>query len=91
MGKQFWGEALNYVVYMLNQTGTSGVLGKTPNELWFGKKAEIRYFKSFGAEVYVHIPKVKRRKLDPKARKGIFIGYDENIKGYRVFSLKKEK
>lgn len=36
--------------------------------------------------MYVHIPKQTRKKLDPKAIKCIFVGYGENIKGFRVWN-----
>jgi hypothetical protein len=35
--------------------------------------------------VYVHIPKQKRRKWDVKSKRGIFVGYGAETKGYRVF------
>ena len=34
--------------------------------------------------MYVHVPKDKRTKLDPSGRKGIFVGYDESVKGFRI-------
>ncbi len=34
---------------------------------------------------YVHIPKVERRKLDPKSIRCIFIGYCETRKAYRLW------
>lgn len=33
----------------------------------------------------MHTPKEKRQKWDPKAEKGIFVGYGETTKGYRVY------
>ena len=39
----------------------------------------------FGCPVYVHIPKEKRTKLEPSGKKGIFIGYSETTKGYRIY------
>lgn len=36
--------------------------------------------------MYVHVPKEKRRKLDPKAVKCLFVGYDENVKGFRAWN-----
>lgn len=39
----------------------------------------------FGEEVYVHIPKERRRALDAKAKRGYFIGYGGETKGYRVW------
>jgi len=35
----------------------------------------------------VHVPKDKRTKLDPSGKKGMFIGYNESSKGYRIFIL----
>ncbi|KAL4143977.1 hypothetical protein QTP88_006222 [Uroleucon formosanum] len=34
--------------------------------------------------VYAHIPKEKRRQWDQKGKKGIFVGYSEKTKGYRI-------
>ena len=35
--------------------------------------------------MYIHIPKEKRTKLDPSGRKGIFIGYIDTSKEYRIY------
>ena len=35
--------------------------------------------------MYVHIPKDKRTKLDPSGKKGIFVGYSESLKAYRIY------
>jgi hypothetical protein len=37
------------------------------------------------------VPQQKRKKLDAVAKKGIFLGYEANTKGYRVLSLKDKK
>ena len=34
--------------------------------------------------MYIHIPKEKRTKLDLSGRKGIFVGYSESSKAYRI-------
>ena len=34
--------------------------------------------------MYIHIPKEKRKKLDPSRKKGIFVGYSEILKAYRI-------
>lgn len=39
----------------------------------------------FGAKCYVHVPAVKRTKLDPKADVGIFMGFDTHSKAYRIY------
>lgn len=77
---------MNTAVRVLNATGTNTVVNKTPYELWNGKKANIEHLKSFGADVYIHIPKQLRRKWDRKAIKCVFVGYGENVKGFRVWN-----
>ena len=37
--------------------------------------------------MYIHIPKEKRTKLNPLGKKGIFVGYSEILKAYRIYSL----
>ena len=33
----------------------------------------------------IHIPKEKRKKLDPSGKKGIFAGYSKSPKSYRIY------
>ena len=80
-----WAESVNTVVYTLNLTGTSSIKGKTPYELYFNKDPKISHLRIFGTEVFTHIPKEKRQKWDAKSKKGIFVGYSNNTKGYRVW------
>lgn len=89
MNTKLWAETLQTTVYVLNRTGTSTVKDETPCELCFGKSAELNQFRIFGSEVNVHIPKQKRQKPDAKAKKCIFVGYDEYQKGYRVMDATK--
>ena len=35
--------------------------------------------------MYIHIPKEKRTKLDPSRKKGIFVGYFESLKAFRIY------
>ena len=37
--------------------------------------------------MYIHVPKEKRSKLEPFDKKGIFVGYSETSKAYRVYVL----
>ena len=50
-----WGEAVNYVVFTINQTGTSSVKGKSPADLWFGRKINVSKLKNFRCDCYVLI------------------------------------
>ena len=35
--------------------------------------------------MYVHVPEEKRAKLEPPSKKGIFVGYSDCSKAYRVY------
>ena len=53
--------------------------------MFTGKKPEVSHLKIFGCLVYVHIPKEKITKLDPSKKKGIFVGYCEVSKAFRIY------
>ena len=62
------------VVYVQNQLPHSALGLKTPEEMFTGKKLEVSHLKIFGYPLFIHIPKEKRKKLDPSGKKGIFVG-----------------
>ncbi len=71
----FWVEAIATTVYIMNRTPTTAVHGMTPEEKFTGKKPNVPHLKVFGCIAYVHVPDEKISKLNPKAKKCIFIGY----------------
>lgn len=78
--KKLWAEAVHTAAYVLNRTSKSNETGKTPyEEAWTGKQFDITGLKIFGNPVYVHVPKEKRTKWDPKGEKAIMVGYEENV------------
>jgi hypothetical protein len=48
-------------------------------------KLEVNHFHIFGFLVYIHLLVEKRTKLEPSDRNGLFVGYSETSKVYRVF------
>jgi hypothetical protein len=42
---------------------------------------------AFGCVTFAHVPKQAKTKLDSKSVKCIFIGYCEEIKGYKLYNL----
>ncbi len=60
--------------------------GMTPKEKFTSKKLDVSHLKVFGCIAYVHVLDEKRSKLDPKAKKCIFIGYSLEQKWYRCFN-----
>lgn len=82
MDKRYWGEAINTANYLLNRLPCSAT-GKTPFELWSGKLPDYKHLRIFGSAAYVHVPKEKRKKLDQKSIRMIFVGYADGRKAYR--------
>jgi len=58
----------------------------TPEEAWSGRKPVVDHFKIFGCIAYSHIPDAKRKKLDDKGEKYIFLGINEGFKAYKLFN-----
>jgi len=79
----FWAEALAYACYLVNRLLSSAIGGKTPLEAWSGKVAQdYDLLRIFGCLAYYH---VKKDKLDPRAKKGVFAGFKKSKKkGYKI-------
>jgi hypothetical protein len=81
----FWGEAVTTAVYLLNRVPCKAVDGKTPFEVWYGKRPAVHHLKTFGCIVYVRNTKPLLKKLDDRGRKMIFVGYERGTKAYRAY------
>ena len=84
---RFWAESMSTAVYLHNRSPTSALKDKTLFESWFGKKPNVSNFKVFESVCFVHTPDHFRKKLDPKCRKAIFVGYPLESKGYKVYEV----
>jgi hypothetical protein len=75
----FWGEAVVTAVYILNRSPTKALNGRTPYEAWHGRKPAVVFdCLAFGKELG-HIGK-----LDDRSTLGVFIGYADDSKVYRI-------
>lgn len=59
---------------------------KTPYEALVGKIPSLLHLIVFVFDAFEHIPKERRKKLDNKVEKCIFIGYKDGIKGYKLWN-----
>ena len=83
--KRFWAEALSTATYLCNRSPINAVQDKTPYEAWTGNKPDVSHLRIFVCDVYSHVPKDERSKLDSKTRRSIFLGYGQGIKGYHLY------
>jgi hypothetical protein len=83
MSAVFWGEAVMTTVYILNRSPTKALNGRTSYETWHGRKPAVSHLRVFGCLTFAkklgHIGK-----LDDRSTLGVFIGYAEGSKAYRI-------
>ncbi|CAL2227983.1 unnamed protein product [Prunus armeniaca] len=84
---EFWAEAVNTVVYILNKCPTKALVKKTPFEAYSGRKPGIKHLRVFGSLCYAHVPNQQRQKLDLASQRCVFLGYGSCEKGYRLYNL----
>lgn len=76
-------------IYVNDMMWLSPINMNSPYELMFGEKPSVKHQRVFGAICYVHVLESQRNKLDAKARKCIFVNYDERKKGWKCVWIPK--
>lgn len=84
-----WGEATMTTVYVLNTCPTKRLGPMVPEEAWSGNKPLVKHFKIFGHICYKHVPNQRRRKLDDKREKMIFVGCN-STGSYKLYNLENQ-
>jgi hypothetical protein len=88
----FWAEVTYMAIYLLNRCPTKAIENKIPFEAWSGgRKLSVNHLKVFACVCYAHVSKEMRNKFEDKVEKYVFVGNNTKSKGYRLFSLKRNK
>jgi len=82
LSKCFWAEAVNTACYLVNRSPSISIDFKTSEGVWSATLANYSHLRVFGCPAYFH---VNDGKLEPRAKKGIFLGYATGVKGYRLW------
>ena len=85
LAKGFWGYAFLTVAYVRNRVWHSGA-NFIPFQRGSGAAPDLTNLRVFGCHAYVHIESSRRKKLDPKAWNGIFVGYAVDSPVYPVYN-----
>ena len=73
--------------YISNWAYICKKLDKTPYELYRGRKPNLSHLHIFACKCFIHNNgKDNLGKLDPKSDEGIFLGYSNRSKAYRVYN-----
>ncbi|KAG2759151.1 hypothetical protein Pcac1_g28786 [Phytophthora cactorum] len=87
LDKCFWAEAAMTAIYVKNRLPSPKIEHKTPFEIVYKSKPSVKHMRVFGCRTYILTSKEKRLKWDPKARAGLFLGYEEVSKAYRLYDI----
>lgn len=87
----FWAEAIAMANYIRNRCISKSLNQGTPYEVWTDEKPNIEHLRVFGSKVYVADNVPNKGKFQLRATEGIFLGYSNESKAYRVWipSIKK--
>lgn len=87
----FWAEAVNTANFIHNRSPVSKLDRKSPYQAWHGSAPDVGNFNRFGNEVYIMDRQPGKGKLEPRASHGIFLGYSEESKSYRIWVSEKRR
>lgn len=87
----FWAEAVGAAVYIKNRSIHSKVSEGVPEGVWTGRKPSVKHFKAYGCLALANTVAQGRKKLDPRARPCIMVGYSSQTKGYRLWDPKRRE
>ncbi|KNZ55237.1 hypothetical protein VP01_2730g1 [Puccinia sorghi] len=82
--RHFWNEVLGASILTLNQIPAHRSL-KSPYELFKGQSIPLQFFHPVGNPVAVYSDR-KKLKLDPRGEMGKLIGFDVDLKSYKIFT-----
>lgn len=87
--KAYRADAITYAVYLMNRMPSCifsfwSPLEELTNHVTISPSLHLQP-RVFGCTVYVHLHKNQRSKLDPCAKKCVFLGFSPQQKGYRCY------
>jgi hypothetical protein len=79
-----WDEFCATAAYLTNFTGASVNDGKTPYELWYGRRPSLSHLREIGCRAFALIP-TNNPKISHRSVPCILIGYAPQSKAYRLW------
>jgi hypothetical protein len=87
--KRFWGDAILTAAFLINRMPSRVLQFKTPLHTLSQYHSLPSLLnippKVFGCTCYIHVHQHQRGKMDPRARKCLFVGYFATQKGYKCY------
>ncbi|GKE51182.1 retrovirus-related pol polyprotein from transposon TNT 1-94, partial [Tanacetum coccineum] len=86
-----WAEAVATACFTQNRSIIHTQHIKTPYELLRGRKPNVEYFHAFCSLCYPTNNRDDLGKMKPKVDIGVFIGYSETSRGFRIYNKRTKK
>ena len=83
----FWNFAIQHSIHLINRIPTPLLQNKSPYEILHNQPPVLLHLKTFGCLCYASTLHTHRTKFDHRARKAVFLGYKEGVKGYILYDL----
>ncbi|KAL4559623.1 hypothetical protein LXL04_031766 [Taraxacum kok-saghyz] len=80
---RFWAEAMKTAAYVINRIPQQNLNYVSPYEKLKNVKPNVSHLRVFGCVCYVVIPSSRHSKMEKKAVRCIFVGYDQEKKGWK--------
>ncbi|GAU50539.1 hypothetical protein TSUD_409840 [Trifolium subterraneum] len=84
---KYWGYAVLQSVFIMNRVPSNALKGQIPFVALYVKLPELSDLKVFGSLCFVSTHDNQRSKLDPRARKCVYLGIKPGVKGYVALDL----
>ena len=81
---KFWVSAVHTVNFVKNHLFHARI-EKSPYESFWGRKPRVDWLRTFGVKCWVLVPKSIRKKGNFRSVEGIFVGYFDNSKAYKIW------
>jgi hypothetical protein len=88
--RRYWAEAVNTACHVSNRTLLRAFKWKTCYELMHGRAPKVSHFRVFGCKCFI-LKKEKLDKFEARSSDGIFFGYANHSRSYRVLNLETNK
>jgi hypothetical protein len=75
---------MNYANYIVNQKHIKDIKNIKTKKEWIKLNPNVSHFCVFNSVAWAHILDEKRKSLQRKSEKCIFVGYSKDVKGYKI-------
>ncbi|KAJ0534271.1 putative RNA-directed DNA polymerase [Helianthus annuus] len=89
--KKFWGECVLAASYIINCLPSKVTSNKTPYEIMFREKPDYSRMRILGCLAYYWSTETNGDKFEFRGRPGVFLGYPQGTKGYKIFDIEHGK